>query len=204
MTPGNPSSVTTADDGVTVEAAVWITMAWTQILYTTDAWVKISRRGSTANITAADITIRSSNLGVVVDDSENNIYDLVPYHDAGVRFSVEFKDNMYSYRDSCATTTCDFVQDWVADGTDYVSVLTDDNAVMGSEPHDALLIFASPSPSSAADLVPGVSPDYNLYRGPMNPRCYGLHRHPNRRRRLCLCWLSGHVTFGAPHHLFIL
>ena len=33
IVPGDPSSVTTEDDGVTVEAAVWITMAWTQLLY---------------------------------------------------------------------------------------------------------------------------------------------------------------------------
>ncbi|KAI1280249.1 glycoside hydrolase [Xylaria sp. FL0933] len=166
--PGDPSSVTTADDGVKVEAAVWITMAWTQILYTADAWVKISRRGSTANVTAADVTIRPNNLGVqVVDDGANNIFVHVPYTDAGVRFSVEFKDNQYSYRDSCATTTCDFVQNWVPNGPYYVPELTDDNAVMGTEPHDALLIFASPPPSSGANLVPDVSsPDtYVVYPG---------------------------------------
>ncbi|KAI0813570.1 glycoside hydrolase [Xylaria sp. FL0064] len=168
ITPGDPSSVTTADDAVKVEAAVWITMAWTQILYTTDAWVKISRRGSTANVTAADVTIRPSNLGVqVVDDGTNNIYVRIPYRDAGVRFSVEFNDNQYSYRDSCATKTCDFVQNWVADRPYYVSELTDDNAVMRIEPHDALLIFASPPPSSAANLVPDISsPDtYVVYPG---------------------------------------
>ncbi|KAI1429091.1 dextranase precursor [Xylaria sp. FL1777] len=168
VTPGDPSSVTTADDGVTIEAAVWITMAWTQILYTADAWVKISRLGNIANITAADVTIRPSNLGVeVTDDGENNIYLFVPYSDAGVRFSVEFQDNLYSYRDSCNTPQCDFVQNWVADGPFYVSELTDENAVMGIEPHDALLIFASPPPSSTAGLVPDMSaPEtYVVYPG---------------------------------------
>ncbi|KAI1352047.1 dextranase precursor [Xylaria sp. FL0043] len=147
ITPSDPSSVTTADDGVKV---------------------KISRRGSTANVTAADVTIRPSNLGVqVVDDGANNIFVHVPYSDAGVRFSVEFKDNQYSYRDSCATTTCDFLQNWVPNGPYYVPELTDDNAVMGTEPHDALLIFASPPPSLASNLVPDVSsPDtYVVYPG---------------------------------------
>ncbi|KAI0449359.1 dextranase [Xylaria acuta] len=164
--PGDPSSVTDADDGVKIEAAVWITMAWTQFLYTSDAWVKISRRGSTANVTAADVTIRPSNLGVKVeDDGQNNIHVFIPYNNVGLRFSVEFKDNMYTYRDSCATTTCDFVQDWVPNGPDYVSPLTDDNAVMGTEPHDALLIFASPPPSS--DLVPDMTAPqtYVVYPG---------------------------------------
>ncbi|KAI3329789.1 glycoside hydrolase [Ustulina deusta] len=168
VVPGDPSSVTTADDAVTVEAAVWITMAWTQILYTADAWVKISRRGSTANVTAADVIIRPRNLGVeVTDDGNNNIYVFVPYSDTGLRFSVEFQDNLYTYRDSCDTTECDFVQDWVSDAPYYVSELTDDNAVMGIEPHDALLIFASPLPSSTAGLVPDMSaPEtYVVYPG---------------------------------------
>ncbi|KAI0487713.1 dextranase precursor [Xylaria cf. heliscus] len=165
--PGDPSSVTTADDGVKIEAAIWITMGWTQFLYTSDAWVKISRRGN-ANVTAADVIIRPNNLGIeVTDDGENNICVLVPYRDAGVRFSVEFQDNLYTYRDSCDTTECDFVQNWVPNGPYYVSELTDDNAVMGTEPHDALLIFASPPPSSTADLVPDASaPEtYVVYPG---------------------------------------
>ena len=120
-------------------------------------WVKISRRRSTANVTAANITIHPGNLGIqVADDGENNIYVFVPYRDAGLRFSVEFKDNPYSYRDSCAAPVCDFVQDWNSDGAYGVPELSDDNSpVMGTEPHDSLLIFASPRP--AADLVPDVS-----------------------------------------------
>ncbi|KAJ3560710.1 hypothetical protein NPX13_g9209 [Xylaria arbuscula] len=164
--PGDPTSVTTEDDGVTVEEAVWITMAWTQFLYASDAWVKISRRGSTTNVTAADVTIRPDNLGVqVADDGANNIYILVPYSDAGLRFSVEFNDNLYTYRDSCATPVCDFVQNWNPDGAYYVSEFTDDNAVMGTEPHDALLIFASPR--STADPVPDASAleTYVVYPG---------------------------------------
>ncbi|KAI1360506.1 dextranase [Xylaria arbuscula] len=164
--PGDPTSVTTEDDGVTVEEAVWITMAWTQFLYDSDAWVKISLRGSTTNVTAADVTIRPDNLGVqVTDDGANRIYILVPYSDAGLRFSVEFSDNLYTYRDSCATPVCDFVQNWNPDGAYYVSEFTDDNAVMGTEPHDALLIFASPR--STADLVPDASaPEtYVVYPG---------------------------------------
>ncbi|KAI0162057.1 dextranase [Xylariaceae sp. FL1272] len=156
VVPGDPSSTTTADDGVTIEETIWTTMAWTQFLYTSDVWIKISRRGSTATVTAADVTIRPTNLGLTVtDDGENNIYILIPYRDTGLRFSVEFADNMYTYHDSCDTTVCDFVQDWHSDGPYYVSQFTDSNAVMGVEPHDALLIFASPMPSS--DLVPDVS-----------------------------------------------
>ncbi|KAI1261668.1 dextranase precursor [Xylariaceae sp. FL1019] len=168
VVPGDPSSTTTADDGVTIEETIWITMAWTQFLYSSDAWVKISRRGSIANVTAADVTIRPTNLDLTVtDDGAGNIYILVPYRDAGVRFSVEFADNLYTYRDSCDTTTCDFVQDWNPDGPNYVSEFTDSNAIMGVEPHDALLIHASPMPSSTDELVPDMSaPEtYVVYPG---------------------------------------
>ncbi|KAI1321096.1 dextranase precursor [Xylariaceae sp. FL0255] len=163
--PGDPSSITTADDGVTIEAAIWITMAWTQFLYSSDAWVKVSRRGSTATVTAADVVIRPSKLDLTVtDDGAGNIYILVPYSETGMRFSVEFNDNLYTYQDSCDTTTCDFVQDWVSDGPYYFSPLTDQNAVMGIEPHDALMIFASPP---APDLIPDVdAPEtYVVYPG---------------------------------------
>ncbi|KAI8633718.1 dextranase precursor [Xylariaceae sp. FL1651] len=166
LVPGDPSSVTTDDDGVTIEESIWITMAWTQFTYSSDAWVKITRRGSTANVTAADITVRPTNLRLTVtDDGAGGIYILVPYSDQGLRFSVEFQDNLYTYHDSCSTPECDFVQDWNPDGPYYVAEFSDANAIMGVEPHDALLIFASPFPSS--DLVPDVSaPEtYVVYPG---------------------------------------
>ncbi|KAI0134661.1 dextranase precursor [Xylariales sp. AK1849] len=153
--PGDPSSTTTADDAVTIEADVWITMGWTEFLYNSDTWVKITRRGDNPS-TAANVVIRPTNLGLTVtDDGAGNVYILVPFRSQGIRFSVEFQDNLYSYHDSCATTTCDFVQDWHPDGPYYDPSFGDDNPVMSVEPHDALLIFASAFPSS--DLVPDQS-----------------------------------------------
>lgn len=145
-------------DAITIEADIWITMAWTQFLYSTDAWVKISRQNNHSS-KASNVVIRPSTLDFEVkDDAEGNVYVLVPYRSQGYRFSVEFQDNLYSYHDSCDSTICDFVQDWHPDGPDYVPEFTDDMPVMAVEPHDALLIFASPMPS--ADLVPDPnSPD---------------------------------------------
>ncbi|KAL2278163.1 hypothetical protein FJTKL_14588 [Diaporthe vaccinii] len=155
ITPGDPDSVTDADDAITIEADIWITMAWTQFLYSADAWVKISRQNNQSS-KGSNVVIRPSNLDFKIkDDSDGNVYVLVPYRSEGYRFSVEFQDNLYSYRDSCDSTTCDFVQNWHPDGPNYVLELTDDMPVMSVEPHDALLIFASPMPS--ADLVPDQS-----------------------------------------------
>lgn len=152
ITPGDPDSVTDADDAITIESDIWITMAWTQFLYGADAWVKISRQDNHSS-KASDVIIRPSTLNFKIkDDSEGNLYILVPYRSRGYRFSVEFEENLYSYHDSCDSTICDFVQDWHPDGPNYVPEFTEDMPVMAVEPHDALLIFASPMPP--ADLVP--------------------------------------------------
>ncbi|ROW00408.1 hypothetical protein VMCG_07294 [Cytospora schulzeri] len=143
ITPGDPSSTSTDYDSITVEADVWITMAWTEFLYSSDVWVKVARVGDNPS-TADNVVIRPSNLDITVrDDGEGNVYIHVPYRDQGYRFSVEFQDNLYSYHDSCDTTSCDFIQDWHPDGQ-YYGEFTDDTPVMSVEPHDALLIFASP------------------------------------------------------------
>lgn len=170
MVPGNLSSVTTADDSITIEADIWITMAWTSFLYSNDTVVKIARTSNGS--TASNVTIRPSNLNLdVTSDSEGNVYVTVPYRAEGYRFSVEFQDNLYSYRDNCGSTECDFVQDWHPDGPNYIANLTDSNPVMSIEPHDSLLIFASPFP--AADLVPDkeANETYLLYPGRVPDLC---------------------------------
>lgn len=155
--PGDASSVSDEDDSVTIEADIWITMAWTQFLYSADAWVKITRAGNSSSAhSASNVVVRPTHLNIQVkDDDEGNIYLLVPYSAQGYRISVEFQDNLYEYHDECDTTLCDFVQDWHPDGPNYVPEYTDDMPVMSTEPHDALLIFASPFPSS--DHVPSDS-----------------------------------------------
>ncbi|KUI60894.1 Isopullulanase [Cytospora mali] len=154
ITPGDPNSTTTEYDSITIEADVWITMAWTEFLYSSDAWVKVSRAGNNPS-TADNVVIRPSNLDLTVtDDGEGNVYIHVPYRSQGYRFSVEFQDNLYSYHDGCDSTSCDFIQDWHPHGQ-YYAKYTDDTPVMSNEPHDALLIFASPFPTP--DHIPDES-----------------------------------------------
>lgn len=126
-------------------------VAWTSFFYNADAWVKVSRaeNGSKAN----NVVIRPSNLNLEVrDDGNGSVFVHVPYRSEGYRFSVEFLDNVYDYHTGCDTEYCDFVQDWHPNGPNYVSNYTEDMPVVSSEPHDALLIFASPF--LASDLVP--------------------------------------------------
>lgn len=127
-------------------------MAWTSFHYSKDTIVKIARAGNGS--TADNVVIRPSSIKLnVTDDDEGNVYVSVPYRPEGYRFSVEFQDNLYSYRDSCDFgTECDFAQDWHPDGPYYVANFTDDNPVMSVEPHDSLLVFASPFPET--DVVP--------------------------------------------------
>ncbi|KAJ2902704.1 NB-ARC and ankyrin domain protein [Zalerion maritima] len=155
--PTNLSAIGEDYDSVTVEEAIWMTMAWTQFLYSSDAWVRISRHGDNPS-NSSNVVVRPTNLGLTVtDDGEGNVYVLVPHTKSGLRFSVEFKDNLYEYRNGCPGTDCDSVQDWFEDEDNYYSPLTDDrNPVMSVEPHDSLLVFASPFPSEEEeeDLVP--------------------------------------------------
>lgn len=152
VVPGDPSSVTDADDSVTIEADIFITMAWTQFLYSDDTWVKIARAtNNTSANSASNVVVRPTHLDIpVTDDGEGNIYLRVPYSHKGLRLSVEFLDNVYEYHDECDTTRCDFVQDWHPAGPNYVPAYTAQMPVMSAEPHDALLVFASPFPDAAS------------------------------------------------------
>ncbi|KAI9744672.1 MAG: hypothetical protein M1818_002201 [Claussenomyces sp. TS43310] len=157
--PNDPSSVSTDDDGITIESTIDMTMAWTSFLYSEDVSIMISRLDGT-NVTASDVVIRPSTLDFEVSDFDGNIYITVPYNSNGIRFSVEFSENLWQFRDSCDTPVCDFVQDVVPDGSDYVSSYSADNALMGIEPLDSLLIFASPFETS--DMVPDATSSSSL------------------------------------------
>ena len=157
LKPGDPSSITDDDDGITIEPSVNITMAWSSFLYSSNAWIKVSRTdGSTSN--SSNTVIRPTNLDYEITDSDDgNVIVQVPFTTIGTRFSVEFQDDLYTYMDSCSTTTCGFVQNEAPLGYSYVPKFTSSMPVMGVEPRNALLIFASPFPAS--DLVPDTTSD---------------------------------------------
>ena len=154
LTPNDPSSTTTNDDGITIEADINMTMAWTQFLYQSDVVVKIHRLdGFQAN--ASSVSIRPTTLQYTTTPSGGDIYITVPYSAEGTRFSVEFEDRLYEFHDSCATSECGFVQNRDPSGCSYVEKFTAENPIMGIEPLDSLLIFASAWPS--ADMIPNAN-----------------------------------------------
>ena len=143
-----------SSDGVTIEADVNITMAWTQFLYTTDVWLKVHRLDGT-RCNKEDIVIRPTRLDYPISDAHGDVFIRVPYSDQGSRFSVEFQDNLYTYRDNSSGLGGHLVQNEDPSGSAYVQKFSSENPIMGVEPRDALLVFASPF------LEPDLVPDRN-------------------------------------------
>lgn len=161
--PGNLSSTCTdIDDQISIEPSAGITMAWTQFLYGTDVVVRVARLNG-LSISASDVVIRPSNLEYSIQSVDGAALVTVPYNVNGVRFSVEFQDDLWTYRNTGPGENSYYVQDVDAAGTNYVSAYTSDMPVVGVEPRNALLIFASPFPTN--DLVPS-DPDNTLYVEP--------------------------------------
>ena len=123
-------------DGISVELDAGINMAWSQFEFAVDVDVKISSRDGTKLGPLSALRPLSLQLQArVVSDDE--IVIRVPASDNGVRFSVEFEEDLFLYR---------------SNGTDYV--LTG-GEVVGVEPKHALLIFASPF--LQPELIPPVN-----------------------------------------------
>lgn len=162
-TPGDLTSICDTDDQITIEPSVGITMAWTQFLYATDVVVKVSRPNGTAITSAASVVIRPTNLGYTVKVSNGSALITVPYSSTGTRFSVEFQDDLWTYRNAGGGENSHYVQNVDPSGVSYVSSYTDSMPVVGIEPRNALLIFASPFPTE--DLIPN-DPSDTLYVQP--------------------------------------
>jgi hypothetical protein len=153
--PTDPTSFSNEDDGITIEPSVNVTMAWTSFEYGADAWVKVTRRNSTTLHTP--VIIRPRSLKYTVFNLKTSIVIHIPYspETSGTRFSVEFADDLYTYRDACSSEGCGFVQRDNPWGYSYVKEYTSQNPIMGVEPRNALLIFASPFLNS--NLIPDAS-----------------------------------------------
>ncbi|OBT79703.1 hypothetical protein VF21_01394 [Pseudogymnoascus sp. 05NY08] len=149
--PGDLESLCDEWDQITLEVDVGITMGWTQFLYGSDVVVKVSRNNDKA-ISAKDVIIRPSNLDYKIKAVGGDALITVPYNPNGVRFSVELKDDLFEYRIGREGEGSQYVQDEKPDGYGYVSSYNDSMPVVGVEPRNALLIFASPFPSK--DLIP--------------------------------------------------
>ncbi|KAJ5098341.1 hypothetical protein N7532_005342 [Penicillium argentinense] len=121
----------TGDDGISIEIDAGITMAWTHFEHQKDVDVKISRRDG-ADV-GTDVTIRPTAIHYDVKHEGGAVFVRVPADANGHRFSVEFANDLFTYR---------------SDGQAYTTDGSGD--VVGIEPTNALMIFASPSLPAAS------------------------------------------------------
>ncbi|KAF4449493.1 hypothetical protein F53441_7228 [Fusarium austroafricanum] len=122
-------------DGITIEGDAGINMAWTQFIYRQDVDVRIVTTDRSSIGPASNVVIRPTDLGFKVKSPKpDTVLIRVPFGKSGARFSVEFQDDLYTYR---------------SNGTGYVSK---GGVVVSEEPKNGLIVFASPPLS--ADLIP--------------------------------------------------
>ena len=144
------------DDGITIETSAGINMAWSQFEYSTSVDVKILTRDGSDLPLPSGVKIRPT--PIIYDirpSSDGGIVIGVPYDSNGRRFSVEFNSDLYTYR---------------SDGSRYISA---GGAVVGIEPRNALVIFASPFLPD--DMVPRIDgPDTKVMTpGPIDEGDWG-------------------------------
>ncbi|CAD0096302.1 unnamed protein product [Aureobasidium mustum] len=156
LIPNDPSSTTTASDGITIEEAIGMTMSWTSFLYSADAWVKVHRLDN-SSIESDSFVIRPTNLNLTTSVANGDLFIQVPYDGQSWKFSVEFNDNLYEFHDGCSSPSCSYVQNTNPNGPYYVDDYDDSMPLMAVEPLDSLLIFASPFEDES--LVPDETAD---------------------------------------------
>ncbi|BCR88901.1 uncharacterized protein ACHE_50099S [Aspergillus chevalieri] len=135
MRPGDsPASNTfNGTDGISIELEAGINMAWSHFEHGKDVDVKISRRDG--NPVDQNVILRPAAIPYDLKHSDGSVIIRVPADPNGHRFSVEFDEDLFTYR---------------SDGQGYTTHGEGD--IVGVEPRNALLIFASPFLSE--DLIP--------------------------------------------------
>lgn len=154
-----PDSDTGVNDGITIEISAEISMAWSQFEYSTDVDVKVLPREGTILPNPSKVKIRPTSIRYDIrPSSDGGIIIRVPADSNGRRFSVEFDDDLYTYR---------------SNGSKYVSSSDQNGHIVGVEPRNALLIFASPFLPD--DMVPQFdAPDTKVMTpGPINKDDWG-------------------------------
>ncbi len=154
--PTTPEVLCNQDDQISIEPDIGADMAWTQYLSTSDSVVKIERTDN-GSVDPANVIIRPTNLGFKLQKSGNALLVAVPYSANGYRFSIEFKDNLWQYRNAAGGLDSHYVQDKNPSGTAYVSSYNDSMPIVGVEPLNPLMIFMSSFPSN--QYIPDITSD---------------------------------------------
>ena len=128
------------EDGAEFAAQARMTMSWTSFLYAQDTWVEVRTQGGFELKSADEVTIRPTRLAwkkELVDPRTVRI--LVPYSEAGQRFSVEFApDLVTSYNDMSGTSGR------------LTTLEGPGRRAIHTEPRNALMIFADPLRGAAS------------------------------------------------------
>lgn len=134
------------DDGISIEGDIGADMAWTQYLTTTDSILRVTRTGN-VSVSADDVVIRPTTLSFDKRVENDSVLITIPFSDRGYRFSVEYKDSLWQYRNNEPGLNAHYVQNKNPSGKDYVPAYNDSMPIVGIEPLNALLIFVSPFPA---------------------------------------------------------
>ncbi|KAL2204386.1 glycoside hydrolase, partial [Sarocladium strictum] len=138
-------------------------MAWTQYLTGEDSVVRVERRDGGV-VEPENVIIRPTTLGFELATDGKGLLIDVPFSETGYRFSVEFKDNLWEYRNGAPGLRQAYVQDVDPEGVNYVEAFNDSMPIVGVEPINALLIFVSPFP--ADQYIPDLTDDtYTVPQG---------------------------------------
>ncbi|ETS73716.1 hypothetical protein PFICI_14662 [Pestalotiopsis fici W106-1] len=148
-------------DGITAfEEEAFINMAWSQFLYKCKVQVRISSSDACIRL-GTDVTIRPGihNLQTETEKDTGALLITIPWQEGGFRFSVEFKDDLIQYR---------------SNGKTYVYEEKDkDHSLVGEEPKNALLIFASPFLPEAMTPRMTEANTTRMTPGPIRPGDWG-------------------------------
>ncbi|KAK9238094.1 dextranase [Lipomyces kononenkoae] len=157
LDPPNSNTLdSSVDDGVSIEPTIGLNMAWTQFEYSEDVDVKITTIDGTSLGSPDNVVIRPVSMPYKIwKSNDGGIVIRVPADKNGRKFSVEFDNDLYTFR---------------SNGTQYV---TSGGSIVGVEPTNALVIFASPF--IPANMVPKMNPEntHTMKPGPINNGDWG-------------------------------
>ncbi|KAJ6151534.1 dextranase [Penicillium chermesinum] len=127
MPPNSNTLEDSTDDGISIEPSIGLNMAWTQFEYSQDVDLKISTIDGSPLGSPEDVIIRPTSIKYSITSSDSgDILVRIPYDQNGRKFSIEFKNDLYTFR---------------SDGKQYVSSGGD---VVGIEPTNALTMTPGP------------------------------------------------------------
>lgn len=141
---GKSKQILTDDDGAEFASKANLTMSWSSFLYNADTWVQVDVKDGKVINSIDEVRIRPTTLHFAKELlSPTSVRIKVPFNESGYRFSVELDAELMTSH---------------ANQLGRSGTLTENpqDAIVHTEPRNALLIFAEPmlNASQQAALVP--------------------------------------------------